>query len=69
MAHPLDHEVYPIGTVVRIIETGEFAVIKLQTFQMNGSGFLHYLGEIEGRTGLYCIIHDRVDVECFPDDF
>lgn len=65
MAHPKDCEVYPVGTVVRL-ETGQFAIIKVQAFQMNGQGFLHYLGEIEGREGLYCLIHDRLEVECLP---
>ena len=66
MAHPKDYEVYPLGTVVRLKNTGQFAIIKIQAFQMNGQGFLHYLGEIEGREGLYCLIHDRLEVECLP---
>jgi hypothetical protein len=65
MAHPKDYEVYPVGTVVRL-KTGQFAIIKIQTFQMKGQGFLHYLGEIEGQEGLYCLIHDRLEVECLP---
>lgn len=66
MAHPKDHEVYSVGTVVRLKNTGQFATIKIQVFQMSGQGFLHYLGEIEGQEGLYCLIHDRLEVECLP---
>lgn len=68
MGHPKDDEVYPIGTVVRIIKTGEFALIKKQTFLMDGWLFLHYLGNIEGREegALYCLIHSDLDLECLP---
>ncbi len=69
MAHPKDADVYPIDTVVRLKKTGEFAIIKQQTFLMDGRNFLHYLGVIEGRgDGLYCIIHNEVDLECLPPD-
>jgi hypothetical protein len=67
MAHPKDNEVFPVDSVVRLKETGQFAIIKRQSFQMNGQGFLNYEGEIEGRNGLYCLIHDRIELECLPE--
>lgn len=66
MGHPKNFEVYSVNTVVRLKNTSQFAIIKIQTFQMNGRGFLHYLGEIEGQEGLYCLIHDRLELECLP---
>ena len=66
MAHPADNEIYPIGTVVRLKRTGEFAIIRKQNFLKDEKGFLHYLGEIEGREGLYCLIHDQLDLESLP---
>jgi hypothetical protein len=66
MAHPKDDEVFPVGTVVRIKKTGEFAIIRQVTFQKDGRGFLHYLGEIENKQGLYCLIHDQVELEALP---
>lgn len=66
MAHPRDDQVYPLGTVVRLHKTGEFAIIKDHTFLKDGKNFLHYLAEIEGRKGLYCLIHDEVDLEALP---
>lgn len=66
MPHPKDSEIYPVDTVVRLIDSGLFATIKVQAFQMNGQGFLYYLGEIEGKEGLYCLIHDRLEVQCLP---
>ena len=68
MAHPKDSEVYPVDSVVRLKETGQFAIIRKQSFQMNERGFLNYLGEIEGREGLYCLIHDRLELECRPTE-
>ena len=60
-------DVYPIDTVVRIKKTGQFAMIKSQTFLKDGKGFLHYLGIIEGRgDGLYCLLHDDVELEALP---
>lgn len=59
--------IYPINTVVRIKSTGVFAIIKEQVFLLDGKSFLHYLGQIEGRgSGLYCILHDDVELECLP---
>lgn len=66
--HPKDNEIYPLETVVRIKRTNEFAVIKRHTFQKDGKGFLHYLGEIESREGLYCLIHDEIEVEALPPE-
>jgi hypothetical protein len=66
MAHPKDNEVYPVDSVVRLKSTGQFAIIKRQSFQKNGEGFLNYEGEIEGREGIYCLIHDRIELECLP---
>lgn len=66
MAHPKDDEVYPIGTVVRLKKTGQFAIIRKQVFLMGEKNFLHYTGEIEGREGLYAIYHDDVELEALP---
>lgn len=60
-------DVYPIGTVIRIRRTGEFAIIKQRTF-LNPENFLNYLALIEGRDdGLYCVFHEDVDLEALPD--
>ena len=66
MAHPKDHEVYPVETVVRFKKTGLFALIKSHTFMMEGRGFLNYLGEVEGKKGIYAIYHDDIQIECLP---
>ncbi len=67
MAHPKDHEVYPVETVVRWKKTGQFAIIKARNFCKDEIGFLHYLGVIEGRgDGLYCLIHDDLELEHLP---
>jgi len=61
-----DEDIYPIDTVVRIKKTGQFAIIKQIAFQFNGRNFLHYLGNIEGRDGLYALYHDEIDLEALP---
>lgn len=63
MAHPLDYDVFPINTVVRRRTTGEFAIIRKRVFLREDKFFLHYLGEIENKEGLYCLIHDEVELE------
>jgi hypothetical protein len=65
MAHPYEHEVWPVGSVIRKIETGEFAIIKQHIRHLDGS-FQYYLVEIEGRGGPYCAIHDRWELEALP---
>jgi hypothetical protein len=68
MAHPQNHEIYPLGTVVQLKKTHEFAIIR-QHVDLMGSTFLHYLGEIEGRgEDLYCLIHDEVELEALPPE-
>jgi len=64
--HPKDDEIYPLETRVIWKKNGLKAVIKRQTFQMGGKGFLHYLGEVQGRQGLYCLIHDEIGLEELP---
>lgn len=64
--HPKDNEIWPLETVVRIKKTGQFAIIKEQAFQFQGKGFLNYLGEIEGRDGLYALYHDDIELEELP---
>lgn len=67
MAHPKDNEVYPIGTVVRLKKTGEFACITHQDFQFQGKSFLNYRAVIEGRgEGHYAIYHGDVELEVLP---
>lgn len=64
--HPRDGEEYPIGTVVRIRKTGQFAIIRGHTYVMDGKSFLNYLGEIEGRAGQYALYHGDIELECPP---
>jgi hypothetical protein len=66
MAHPKDDEVYPVDCVVRWKRTGQFALIKGHTFLRDGKGFLNYLGEIEGRKGMFALYHDDIEIECLP---
>jgi hypothetical protein len=65
MAHPQEHEVWPVNTVIREIKTGQFALIKKQARMLDGS-FQHYLVEVEGKEGQYCAIHDRWELEALP---
>lgn len=51
-----DSDVYPVGTVVRIKRTGQFALIKDRCFLKDGRNFLNYLAEIEEKGGDYAII-------------
>jgi hypothetical protein len=67
MAHPRDNEIYPVGTVVRLKKTGEFARITHQDFLKDGKGFLNYRGVIEGRgEGHYALYHDDFELEALP---
>jgi hypothetical protein len=68
MPHPKDNEVYPVGTVVRIKKTGVFALITGHNFQLNGRGFLNYYADIEGRTGLFALYHDDIELENLPGE-
>jgi len=60
---------YPVDTVVRLINTNEFAIVRKLNFLKDGKYFLNYLCEIEGRKtgGLYCVFHDDVQLECLPE--
>lgn len=53
MAHPKDSEIYPLNTVIARNRTGEYAIIRNHTSQVEGREFLNYLVEIEGREGPY----------------
>jgi hypothetical protein len=65
---PAENEVYPIESVVRIKKTGQFAIIKQQTFLMGRNNFLHYLGVIEGRgEGWYYLGHHDIELEALPN--
>jgi hypothetical protein len=70
MEHPKDHEVYPVGTVVREIKTGVFWMIIKPVFLMDGKGFLHYLARKEGyeyKEGQYhALYHEGVELEALP---
>lgn len=62
-----DEDVYMAGTVVRLIRTGEFAIIRKRCFLRDDKYFLNYLGEIEGRQdGLYALYHEDIELECLP---
>ena len=63
--HPKDDEVYPIGTIVRLKKTGQFARINNVTSLFNGKKFLHYTGE-KDREGQYAIYHRDIELECLP---
>jgi hypothetical protein len=65
MAHPYEHEVWPVGSVIRKIETGEFALIKEHIRHFDGK-FQYYLVNIEGKDGQYAAIHDRYELEALP---
>lgn len=64
MPHPKDDEVYSVETVVRILKTNEFAIVKDHTFVKDNRGFLNYLCIIEDRSeGLYALYHDDIELE------
>jgi len=63
-------EVYPVGTVVRLKKTGQFALITDVAFLTDNKTFLNYLGHIEGRgDGKYAIFHQDVDLEVLPPGY
>lgn len=68
MPHPKDNEAYPVGSVVRIKKTGQFAVIRDRTFLKDGKGFLNYLANLEdkGDGKLYALYHDDIELEHLP---
>lgn len=66
MAHPKDHEVFPVGTVVRLKKTGEFAIITHVDFRNGDRDFQNYRGTIEGRGGPYALYHDDLELEALP---
>lgn len=72
MPHPKDSEIYPLETVVRIIKTGEFAIIKKHVFLFEERNFLHYLGHIEQRTTkedhYFVLYHHEVELEALPTE-
>ena len=74
MAHPKDNEIFPIETVVSLIKTGEFAIIKKQVFLKDEKNFLHYLAKIEGRDhgkedkAYYVIYHHEIRLEALPPE-
>jgi len=58
---------YPIGAVVRIKKTGQFAIIKERSFLKSEENFLNYLAIVEGRCeGLYALYDDDIELECLP---
>jgi hypothetical protein len=61
-----EEDIYPIGTIVRLKKTGQFAKIVKHIYVKDGKGFLNYLGEIEGREGLYAVYHDQIELELLP---
>jgi hypothetical protein len=61
-----DKDIYRIDTVIRIKKTNQFAIIRQHGFVKDGKRFLHYLGEIEGKEGLYALYHDDIELEALP---
>lgn len=61
-----DSDAFPVGCVIKIKRTNEFAIIRKKTFQKDGKGFLNYLVEIEDKQGLYCAFHNDIDLEHLP---
>lgn len=62
MPHPRDNELLPIGTRVFRPKTGQYGVIRKYNFQYQGTNFLNYEVEIEGKKGLYCCLHDEIEM-------
>lgn len=61
--------IYEVGTVVRIKEDNQFAIIRQRVSMYedpNNLGFLHYMIGIEGRNGLYAGYDDDFELECLP---
>jgi hypothetical protein len=44
-----DSDAFPVGSVIRIKRTNEFAIFRKKTFQKDGKRFLNYLVEIEDK--------------------
>jgi len=64
-----DEETYPIGTIVRIRATGQFAIVVKKFFANEGKGFMNYLAKVEGKgEDLVELYHDDIDAEALPPD-
>jgi hypothetical protein len=60
---------YPVGTIVRLKRTGEFAIIVDRSYLKDGKEFLNYLAKIEGRAdGWWAIYDDDIELECLPPE-
>lgn len=59
---------YPIGSVVRLKKTNEFALIVGYNLLMNKlETFLNYYVEIEGRgSAIWAAYNDDIELECLP---
>ena len=62
-----DEDTYPIGTVVRLRKTGEYAMLLKKSFMKDGKGFMNYLAKVEGKgEELYALYHEDIDPEILP---
>ncbi|MBL0741363.1 hypothetical protein [Chryseolinea lacunae] len=66
---PFQHErgKYPVGTVVRLKKTGEFAIIVDKAYLKDEKEFLNYYANIEGRAdGRWALYDGDFELECLP---
>ena len=63
-----DSEVYPIDTIVRLKDTGEFARITGHNWLRpeTNQHFLNYYAELEGKEGVFAIYHHDCELEALP---
>lgn len=63
-----DEDVYPIDTIVRLRDTGEFARITGHNWLRPElkKHFLNYFAEIEGKKGQFAVYHSEVELEALP---
>jgi hypothetical protein len=64
-----EEDLFPLETVVRVIKTGQFAIIKDYVYQSTSKNdFQYYTGIIEGRgDGQYVLFPDEIELEVLPD--
>jgi hypothetical protein len=66
---PRDEELFQVGTVVRIKNTGQFALITKLSYLKDNKNFLNYYGLMEGRgDGHYALYHDDLELESSPNE-
>ena len=63
-----DSEVYPIDTIIRLKDTGEFARITGHNWLRpeTNQHFLNYYAIIESKEGVFAIYHHECELEALP---